>query len=450
MVAAGVSGGPVSSPHAPTDPYALEARHRIPAIILLVVTVLGLAGAGLVAHRATEGIAVQRAARRALPPNFPLAAVDEFDRPDGDGLGRAASGQRWRPVRGRWGVRDGQAALLIAANGEPSLALLPTAAPGGTVTAEVSTPAAGSGLAFRCRNARNCWYLEVVPQYGTWNVVRVVDGRRTKVADLGVVPVAPGTEVSVAMTPDRLTFFIDGAEVRRIEDPALGGDRGVGIVVEPGERAAGARWGAIRLRPAPAIGIAPETRATVIDRFDGADSFGSLGAGWDTLAGSFGISRRRAVLERGADPIAVSLRETGRADGILEASLASDAPSAGLAFRCRDARNCWYVVAIPYYAAWNVYRLERGRPTFVTALELAPIGPGSTVSVRLQGPRMDFYVDGQRYRTIRSTFLQDETRAGLVRKAESRVRQARWRLFMAAPLDAFAPPRQNDPAIVLP
>ena len=87
---------------------------------------------------------------------------------------------------------------------------------------------------------------------------------------------------------------------------------------------------------------------------------------------------------------------------------------------------------------------------FVGALELAPVGPGTTVAVRLQGPRMDFYVDGQRYRTIRSSFLQGETRAGLVRKEETRVRQARWRLFMAAPSEAFAPPRQNDPAILLP
>lgn len=450
MVTTGVSsttGPPTASP---VDPYALEPRHRLPAVLLLLVTMLGLAGAGLVARHATEGIAEQREARRALPPNFPLLAVDDFGRADAPTLGRAASGQSWVQIRGRWGVRDGRAVLLRSARGEPNLALLRTGAPGGTVTLDAAAPAAGAGLAFRCRNARNCWFLEAVPEFGTWNVVRTVDGRREKVANLGVVPIAPGTLVSVAMTPERLTFFVNGAEVRRIDDAALGGDRAVGLVAEPDASAGSAQWGAIRLRPAPPIGIVPESSATVIDRFDGPDAPGSLGPEWDTLSGSFGIDRGRAVLERGASPIAVSLRETGRADGILEVSLASDAPSAGLAFRCRDARNCWYVVAIPYYAAWNVYRLERGVPTFVGALELAPVGPGSTVAVRLRGPRMDFYVDGQRYRTIRSSFLQEETRAGIVRKDESRVRQARWRLFLAAPSEAFAPPRQNEPAILLP
>jgi hypothetical protein len=450
MVTTGVSSPAGPPAVSPVDPYAFEPRHRIPAIVLLIVTVLGLAGAGVVARRTTAGIATQRAARRALPPNLPLPAVDDFGRPDTVRLGRAASGQPWVQLRGRWGIRDGRAVLLRPAAGEPSLALLRTGAPGGTVTLDAANPVAGAGLAFRCRNARNCWFLEAVPEYGTWNILRTVDGRRQKIANLGVVPVAPGTLVSVAMAPERLTFFVDGTEVRRVDDSALGGDRAVGLVAEPGPSAEAAEWGAIRLQPAPPVGVAPESSATLIDRFDGPDSPGSLGAGWTTLAGSFGIDRGRAVLERGASPIAVSLRDTGSADGIVEASLASDAPSAGLAFRCRDARNCWYVVAIPYYAAWNVYRLERGVQTFVAALELAPVGPGTTVAVRLAGPRMDFYVDGQRYRTIRSSFLAGETRAGIVRKEETRVRQARWRLFMTAPSEAFAPPRQNDPAILLP
>ena len=108
------------------------------------------------------------------------------------------------------------------------LTMSATPGTGGTVGI-VANPVSGAGLAFRCRNLRNCWFLEAVPEYGTWNVVRTVDGRRTKVANLGVVPIAPGTLVSVAMTPARLTFFVNGAEVRRVDDPALGGDRAVGL-----------------------------------------------------------------------------------------------------------------------------------------------------------------------------------------------------------------------------
>ena len=95
MVTTGVSstaGPPTASPG---DPYALEARHRIPAVLLLIVVVLGLAGAGVVARRTTAGIAEQRAAERALPPNLPLPAVDDFRRADAVRLGRAQSGQPW-------------------------------------------------------------------------------------------------------------------------------------------------------------------------------------------------------------------------------------------------------------------------------------------------------------------------------------------------------------------
>ena len=160
--------------------------------VLLIVIVLGLAGAGVVARRTTAGIAEQREAKRALPPNLPLPAVDDFRRADAVRLGRAQSGQSWVQLGGLWAIRDGRAVLLRPAARGTSLALLRTGAPGGTVTLDAANPVSGAGLAFRCRNLRNCWFLEAVPEYGTWNVVRVVDGRRTKVANLGVVPIAPG------------------------------------------------------------------------------------------------------------------------------------------------------------------------------------------------------------------------------------------------------------------
>ena len=96
-------------------------------------------------------------------------------------LGRAQSGQSWVQLGGLWAIRDGRAVLLRPAARGTSLALLRTGAPGGTVTLDAANPVSGAGLAFRCRNLRNCWFLEAVLWIGRtgspWRDLLVEFGR---------------------------------------------------------------------------------------------------------------------------------------------------------------------------------------------------------------------------------------------------------------------------------
>jgi hypothetical protein len=123
-----------------------------------------------------------------------------------------------------------------------SLALVDLGSADGIVQTTILAPQPRSGLAFRCRNLDNCWRLEVVVGYGTWNVYKVVNGDVSTVGNLGVVSTAPGTTVSVAMHGSRLVFFVNGVERRTIDDGAFSNEHQAGLVVEPGVLSSYSRW----------------------------------------------------------------------------------------------------------------------------------------------------------------------------------------------------------------
>jgi hypothetical protein len=122
------------------------------------------------------------------------------------------------------------------------LALVDIGSADGVVQTTVAAPQPRSGLAFRCRDRDNCWRLEVVPGYSTWNVYKVADGNVTTIGNLGTVSTASGTTVSVEMHGPRLVFFVNGVERRTVVDATLSSERHAGLVVEPGPLSGASRW----------------------------------------------------------------------------------------------------------------------------------------------------------------------------------------------------------------
>jgi hypothetical protein len=53
----------------------------------------------------------------------------------------------------------------------------------------------GAGIAFRCRDAGNCWWVQAVPAFHTWNIIRMVDGHAALMGNLGRASVESGTRI---------------------------------------------------------------------------------------------------------------------------------------------------------------------------------------------------------------------------------------------------------------
>ena len=166
---------------------------------------------------------------------------DSFDRPDQPGLGAATSGQTWTALSGTWSIARHRASA--SPNDTVSVAVVQQGVPGSAtyVRAFATGTMSNDGIAFRCQDTRNCWLVEAVPQYKTWSIRKIVDGRVTKLGNIGSVERTPGTSISVHSNGDGITIAVNGVYRRALSDPALRDVTGVGIV-----RGAGgtrpARW----------------------------------------------------------------------------------------------------------------------------------------------------------------------------------------------------------------
>jgi hypothetical protein len=183
----------------------------------------------------------------------PSLVADDFARADAtNGLGTATSGQRWNARRGVWGIRNAEATVVRSARRGFDLTLVRGGAADGTVEAELGTVRQGAGIAFRCRGPGNCWRLEAVPRFGTWNVIKVVRNRAVVLGNLGTAPVAAGTTVRVEMDGPRLRFSVDGVLQRSIRDTTHQSVPGVGLAATAQPQAEGTTWRSFRSTPAGA------------------------------------------------------------------------------------------------------------------------------------------------------------------------------------------------------
>jgi hypothetical protein len=171
------------------------------------------------------------------------------------------------------------------------------------------------------------------------------------------------------------------------------------------------------------------------DRFDRANNSRSLGSGpgdrgWHFLSGVWGVEDRQVIVTSPGLPRSVSVVDRGVADGRIQTTIARAATSMGLAFRVRDNRNLWAIVAVPQLLTWNIYRVVDGTETFVENTGVAHIAGQPSIAVDLQGDFIKVHVSGRPVKTITSPVLADETKAGLVLFGGD-IGNARWASFSA-------------------
>ena len=102
--------------------------------------------------------------------------------------------------------------------------------PGPSPTSPTVVSGAGlAGITFRCRDAQNCWWVQAVPAYHTWNIVKIVRGRVTFLGNLGLLSSTSRTPISVHDDGDRVTVAVGDVTKRTFTDSALRGENGVGL-----------------------------------------------------------------------------------------------------------------------------------------------------------------------------------------------------------------------------
>lgn len=197
-------------------------------------------------------------------------------------------------------------------------------------------------------------------------------------------------------------------------------------------------WAVVGLEPA------------VFDDFDrpgNALSLGKAGSGqsWERVAGYWGINDGVAV--RTADvPGLPSLTVVPQAkgDGLVEVTMSTVEPGAGLVFRYVDPGNYWSVTTDPALGTWKVARVVDGKSELVTEFS-APSKGGTTITVTLNGPLLRFLVEAVEYFQISDQTFEGQLQAGLVSPPDS-TGKARWDRFltMTTTSGSDSPPVETD------
>jgi hypothetical protein len=406
---------------------------RVFGAVVLAIVVLAIAGLGLAVRAKARGFSHPGTPPLKASHVLPYGAWDTFPG-TGRSLGHALSGQPWLELGGTW-ARGGHSARLQAGDASTSLALINMGSSDGTVRATITPQAAGAGVVFRCVGPTSCWSVRTVAATHQWAAVELTPAGQRVVATLGAyapgvpVPVqvaARGTHVTVSI--DRLppaTFTAADAPVSTVGLIAAGDDHL-------------SSWADFTAIPEPSPGLLTSSSAPVRDDFARASNPRSLGVAttgqaWKVLSGRWARHPGSAYLTRvGPTRTALAIIDTGFTNGTVEASLGMIDNGAGVAFRCLDADNCWSVQAVPGYATWAVYRTIGGSTTQVGTLGEIGSAPGTTVTVRMQGPAITVLLDGQPRFNTSDPSLVGATGAGLVLQAP-RLERVSWVRFLARP-----------------
>ena len=96
----------------------------------------------------------------------------------------------------------GEAVLESQPSLKPSIATVDVGRSDGWVQVTASSMPTGTGLVFRYRDPQNYFRITAVPQYGTLNVIKVVDGRETRVGSTGLTNFGNGSTIGVRLRGD--------------------------------------------------------------------------------------------------------------------------------------------------------------------------------------------------------------------------------------------------------
>ena len=221
---------------------------RLRRVALLVGTAVGLVAAVLLVRVITnqgekdELIGV-------------VGTLDTFDRRNTTaGLGDFDAAGRWQADAGSWGISDNEAYVATPSD-RGSYAVVARSHAEGAVQVRLSKVTSGAGLLFRYRGVSDHWAVIAVPQYASWAIVRVVDGKSTPVANTGLSSTNDGTTLAVRLDGRKIEVIVNGRVMKTLTDDALR-DGKVGMVAI-GPDARNARFDDFRMalpsgRPLPA------------------------------------------------------------------------------------------------------------------------------------------------------------------------------------------------------
>jgi hypothetical protein len=185
----------------------------------------------------------------------------------------------------------------------------------------------------------------------------------------------------------------------------------------------------------------------ITDDFARGDSKTSLTVGgkhadWTVPRGVWGVQKGSAyvVSATGRPATAVAVVDMGSAEGSVQVRLAQVSNGSGLVFRYRDPANYWAFVVAPGYATWTIERTIAGRRTVVGNTGLSPVKAGTVAAIRMEGPAIEFMLDGKVKRRVNNPLLQNATRTGLIGRGP-KVGEARWDGFRAGPAVVSAVPK---------
>jgi hypothetical protein len=200
---------------------------------LIFAVLILLAAAGVVLAMATApGKKSTPSAKAKVPQrNLSTAIYDRFDRADaGQAIGTSETGQAWTIVGAPWGVQDGQASIGGADSGKRTVAVIGLGTGDGTTQVTLTKVASGAGLVFRYRDAFNFWAITAAPKFGTWNIVKVVNGQPSNVDNVGKAAVVDGTTIAARFQGNHIVFSVNGKDIKSFEDSTFATERYAGMV----------------------------------------------------------------------------------------------------------------------------------------------------------------------------------------------------------------------------
>ena len=160
------------------------------------------------------------------------STFDDFDERTGSLAGTSTpEGFTWEVPEGQFVVDDGS---VRASRGVKSLAVLDLGRVPETIDAEFGGIENGAGIMFRYADPANYWSVVAARDFGTWNILKVVNGAAKFVGNTRV-GLSPDGSLEIRLAGPSIRVVVNGQERAAIVDGALQQATGSGLVAADDE-----------------------------------------------------------------------------------------------------------------------------------------------------------------------------------------------------------------------
>lgn len=248
------SSAPEASAEADGDEPSPEDRRRVLvfagiAFVVIAVIAFALTRGGDEEQRTGDGDTPTSQPGGSPPAGGSVIITgtpDTFNRADTtDGLGALPSGAQWVVQTGGWAIRANEAVVSRPEEQKRNTVFVATGYPDPQAQVRLTKIGSNAGMVFRYQGECNYWAVYAVPEFATWNVVKVIDCAVVGPEEdpdaqvyrtIESVPVADGTTVGVVLDGETIDIVLNGKVVTTIEDPDLAGVGRLGLTTKgPGE-----------------------------------------------------------------------------------------------------------------------------------------------------------------------------------------------------------------------